>query len=97
MSEVNHKIDGIVLDLINSRILLTEKMTQKTCLFYNSINLLYSNDYIMIFSSPHIVSTISSSHFTNSFYRSSILHIWNLIIASLNMFNMCSKKCTSVN
>lgn len=97
MSEVNHKVDAIVLDLINTRILPTEKMTQKTFLFYNSINLSRSNDYIMIFSSPHIVSIISSSHFTDLFYRFSSLHIWNLIIASLNMFNMCSKKCTSVN
>lgn len=98
MREVNHKVDLVVSDLNNTMILPTDRMTQETSdRFHNSIDLLCSNNHIMIFASPYILSTMDSSHFTNLPYRFPILHIWNLIGTSLKRFDMCLKDCTFAN
>jgi hypothetical protein len=98
MNKVDSKVYSIIVDLTNTRILPTDKMVLKIIdLFYNSINLLYSNDHIIIFSSRYTTSTMSSSHYRNLLYRFSIAQIMNLFIVSLKMLNMCSKKCTSTN
>ena len=93
MMEVNHKVYSIVPDLISTMILPTDRMTQETSdRFHNSIDLLCSNNHIMIFASPYIVSTMDSSHFSNLPNQFPILHIWNLIGISLKRFNMCLKR-----
>lgn len=90
MMEVNHKVYSNVPNLINTMILPTDRMTQETSnRFHNSIDLLCSNNHIMIFASPYIVSTMDSSHFLNFPCPFPILHIWNLIGISLKKFNMC--------
>ena len=98
MRKVNHKVDSIVPDLINTRILPTDRTTPETSdHFHNSIDLLCSNNHIMIFTSPFIVSIMDSPHFTNLPHRFSILHIWNLIWISLNRFNICLIDCAFAN
>jgi hypothetical protein len=83
MRQVDRKVDSIVADLFDTRIFPTEKMTQNTSnLFHNSTNLLYSNDPVIKFSSQYIASAMSSPHYTNLFYRFSIIHIWSWIIIS---------------
>jgi hypothetical protein len=98
MNKVDSNVYSMIVGLTNTRIFPTDKMVLKiTDLFYNSINLLYSNDHIIIFSSQYTTSTMSSSHYRNLLYRFSIVQIMNLFILSLKMLNMCSKKCTSIN
>jgi hypothetical protein len=98
MNKVDSKVYSMIVGLTNTRILPTDKMVLKIIdLFCNSINLLYSNDHIIIFSSRYTTSTMSSSHYRNLLYRFSIAQIMNLFIVSLKMLNMCSKKCTSTN
>ena len=81
--QVDRKVDSIVADLINTRIFLTEKMTQNTSnLFHDSTNLLCSNDPIIKFSSQYIASVMSSPHHTNLFQRFLNIHIWSWIIIS---------------
>lgn len=93
MMEVNHKVYSIVPDLISTMILPTDRMIQETSdRFHNSIDLLCSNNHIMIFASPYIVSTMDASHFSNLPNRFPILHIRNLIGISLKRFNMCLKR-----
>ncbi|CAN5744506.1 hypothetical protein BH23THE1_BH23THE1_02540 [soil metagenome] len=81
MRQVDRKVDSIVADLIDTRIFPTEKMTQNTSnLVHNSTNLLCSNDPIIKFSSQCIASAMISPHYTNLFYRFSIINIWSWII-----------------
>jgi hypothetical protein len=91
--EVNHKVYSNVPDLISTMILPTDRMIQETSdRFHNSIDLLFSNNHIMIFASPYIVSIRDSSHFSNLPNRFPILHLWNLIGISLKRSNMCLKR-----
>ncbi len=93
MMEVNHKVYSNIPDLISTMILPTDRMIQETSdRFHNSIDLLCSNNHIMIFASPYIVSIRDSSNFSNLLNRFPILHIWNLIGISLKRFNMCLKR-----
>ena len=93
MMEVNHKVYPIVPDLISTMILPTDRMIQETSdRFHNSIDLLCSNNRIMIFVSTYIVSIMDSFHFSNLPNRFPILLIWNLIGICLKRFNMCLKR-----
>ena len=93
MMEVNHKVYSNVPDLISTMILPTDRMIQETSdRFHNSIDLLCSNNRIMIFASPYIVSTMDVSHFSYLPNRFPILQLWNLIGISLKRFNMCLKR-----
>ena len=60
MNKVDSNVYSMIVGLTNTRIFPTDKMVLKiTDLFYNSINLLYSNDHIIIFSSRYTTSTMS--------------------------------------